>query len=62
MPDLTFEAVRERLEARGLTVADDEELEEITHRINALNEAVSALEHASLDAAAPFAPSDLEQL
>ena len=45
MPDLTPEQVRTQLSAIGLIPMDQEDLDEITHRINAVNEAVLALEH-----------------
>ena len=48
MPDLTPEQVRSQLAAIGLTPVDDEDLDEITHRINAINEAVLALDHPDL--------------
>ena len=53
MPDLTPEEVRTQLGAIGLTPLDAEDLDEITHRINAVNEAVLALEHPDLDAQEP---------
>jgi hypothetical protein len=55
MPDLTPEEVRTQLAAIGLTPQDAEDLDEITHRINAVNEAVLALEHPDLDAQEPRA-------
>jgi hypothetical protein len=53
MPDLTPEEVRTQLSAIGLTPLDQEDLDEITHRINAVNEAVLALEHPDEDAQEP---------
>ncbi len=53
MPDLTPNQVRAQLASLGLTPQDDEDLTEITHRINAINEAVLALEHPDLDSTEP---------
>ena len=53
MPDLTPDEVRAQLAAIGLIPVDDEDLDEITHRINAINEAVLALEHPGLDRQEP---------
>lgn len=53
MPDLTPDEVRTQLAAIGLTPLDQEDLDEITHRINAINEAVLGLEHQDLDAQEP---------
>lgn len=53
MPDLTPEEVRTQLSAIGLTPLDQEDLDEITHRINAVNEAVLALEHPDEDMQEP---------
>ena len=53
MPDLTADQVRAQLAAIGLLPVDRDDLDEITHRINAVNEAVLALEHADLDAQEP---------
>jgi hypothetical protein len=53
MPDLTPEEVRTQLSAIGLTPVDQDDLDEITHRINAVNEAVLALEHPDVDAQEP---------
>jgi hypothetical protein len=58
---MTTEEVARQLQALGLAAFDGEELEEITHRINAINEAVRALDHESLDSPQPFAPADQEQ-
>jgi hypothetical protein len=53
MPDLTPDEVRTQLVAIGLTPVDGDDLAEITHRINAIHEAVLALEHPDLDAQEP---------
>ena len=53
MPDLTPDQVRAQLASLGLTPQDDEDLAEITHRINAINEAALALEHPDLEATEP---------
>jgi len=53
MPDLTPAEVRSLLASSGLSALDDEELVEITHRINALTETVMGLEHPDLDAQEP---------
>ena len=53
MPDSTPDQVRTQLAAIGLTPLDQDDLDEITHRINAVNEAVLALEHPELDAQEP---------
>ncbi|MEX2599612.1 MAG: hypothetical protein WD533_08160 [Dehalococcoidia bacterium] len=53
MPDLTPEEVRAQLRALDLAPLDDADLDEVTHRINAINEAVLALEHPDEDAVEP---------
>jgi hypothetical protein len=53
MPDLTTSDVHALLTANGLAPQDDEDLDEITHRINAIHEALQALEPAGLDAMDP---------
>jgi hypothetical protein len=53
MPDLTPDEIRTQLAAIGLTPLDQEDLDEITYRVNAVNEAVLALEHSDLDAQEP---------
>ena len=53
MPDMTPDEVRAQLTAIGLSPVDDEDLDEITHRINAINEAVLALEHPDLERQEP---------
>jgi hypothetical protein len=53
MPDLTSAEVRVLLAAIGLKTEDGEDLEEITHRINAVHEALLALDPADLDAYEP---------
>ena len=54
MPDLTPDQVRAQLAALGLTPVDDEDLDEVTHRLNAITETVLKLEHPDLDAAEPM--------
>jgi len=54
MPDLTPESVRDQLAALGLTPQDSEDLAEITHRVNALREALQSLDRADLDAQEPL--------
>lgn len=59
MPDLTPEQVQAQLAAHGLKPEDDDDLQEVTHRINAITQALLTLEPAGLDAAEPmtvFAP------
>ena len=53
MGDLSMEEIRGQLEAAGLRPVDDEDLAEITHRVNAVHEAVLALEHPDVDAVEP---------
>jgi hypothetical protein len=60
MPDLTPEHVRTHLAAIGLAPVDAEDLDEITHRINAITEALLALEPEGLDAAEPMTVFDAE--
>jgi hypothetical protein len=60
MPDLTPEQVRAQLAALGLAPQDDEDLAEVTHRINAVNEALATLEPPDLDAAEPLTVFDRE--
>ena len=54
MPDMTTEEVRMLLRVQGLAPLDATDLDEITHRINAINEAVAALESADADAIEPL--------
>ena len=54
MPDLTPESVRDQLAALGLTPQDDEDLAEITHRLNALREALQSLDLPDLDVHEPL--------
>ena len=54
MPDLTTDEVRSLLRALDLTPLDAADLDEITHRVNAINEAVAALEDAGADAVEPL--------
>ncbi len=53
MPDLTTEQVRAQLAASGLKPEDSEDLEEVTHRINAITEALLALEPSDLNDVEP---------
>ena len=53
MPDMSPEEVRAQLAGLGLAPLDDDDLAEVTHRINAINEAVLALEDQDADAAEP---------
>jgi hypothetical protein len=53
MPDLDVEQVRAQLASLGLSPLDGEDLDEITHRINALREALAALEPFDLEAQEP---------
>ena len=61
MPDLTPEQVRTQLAAIGLAPVDAEDLDEVTHRINAVNEALAALEFADLDSAEPVTVFEVEE-
>ena len=54
MLDMTTEEVRMLLRVQGLAPLDATDLDEITHRINAINEAVAALESADADAIEPL--------
>lgn len=54
MPDLTPEEVHVQLRAHGLRPLDEVDLDEITHRLNAVNEAVAALEDPDADAVEPM--------
>jgi hypothetical protein len=53
MPDLTTAEVQALLASSGLAAQGDEDLAEITHRINAINQALLDLEHPDLDAQEP---------
>jgi len=53
VPDLSPEQVNAQLASLGLSPLDDEDLEEIAHRINALREALAALELEDLDSQEP---------
>ena len=54
MPDLTTDEVRSLLRALDLTPLDDVDLDEITNRVNAINEAAAALEDPEADAIEPI--------
>ena len=54
MADLTPEEVRAMLRGQGLAPLDDADLIEVTHRINAINEAVAKLSHPDEDAVEPL--------
>ena len=56
MPELTPEQVRAQLASLGLAPQDAEDLEEITHRINALRETLAGIEPAGLDTQEPVTP------
>jgi len=60
MPDLTPEQVRAQLGALGLAPQDDDDLQEVTHRINAIREALAALNPPDLDAQEPVTIFDVE--
>jgi hypothetical protein len=49
MPDLNTDQTQAQLVSLGLTPVDQEDLDEITHRINALRQALAALEPEELD-------------
>jgi hypothetical protein len=61
MPDLTPDQVRAQLAALGLAPQSGDDLAEVTHRINAVNEALTALEPPDLDAAEPLTIFDFEE-
>ena len=61
MPDLIVEQVRAQLAAAGLEPQDEEDLNEVTHRINALTETLLALEPDGLDVAEPMTVFDIEE-
>ena len=52
MPDLTPEQIGSMLKSLGLP-ADSADLPEVAHRVNAVNEALSALDHPDLDITEP---------
>ncbi len=54
MPDMTTDEVRSLLRALDMEPLDDVDLDEITHRVNAINEAVAALEDSDADAVEPL--------
>lgn len=54
MPDMSTQEVRVLLRALDLAPLDDVDLDEITHRVNAINEAVAALEDPDADAVEPI--------
>jgi hypothetical protein len=58
MPDLNTEQVRAQLASLGLSPVDDEDLDEISHRINALREALAGIEPGDLDAQEPVTMFD----
>ena len=53
MPDLTPEDVRALLASMELAPQDDADLQEVTHRINAIREALAAIELPELEALEP---------
>jgi hypothetical protein len=60
MPDLSPEQVRAQLASTGLVPVDAEDLDEVTHRLNAITEALLALEPAGLDDAEPMTVFETE--
>ncbi len=54
MPDLTPEEVRAMLRSQGLAALDEADLAEVTHRINAINEAVAKLSYPDEDTIEPL--------
>ena len=54
MPDMTSDEVRAQLRGIGLAPLDDADLAEVTHRINAINEAASKLQHPDEDSIEPL--------
>ena len=54
MPDMTTDEVRSLLRALDMEPLDDVDLDEITHRVNAINEAVAGLEDSDADAVEPL--------
>lgn len=54
MPDLTADETRSLLRAIGLTPLDAVDLDEIAHRLNAINEATADLEDPEADAIEPI--------
>ena len=60
MPDLTPEQVRAQLASTGLWPVDAEDLDEVTHRINAITEALLGLEPEGLDDVEPMTVFDTE--
>ena len=61
MPDLMPEQVRAQLGAAGLAPEDDEDLQEVTHRINAITEALFSLDMPELDGAEPVTVFDRDE-
>jgi hypothetical protein len=53
VPDLSPEQVHAQLASLGLSPINNEDLEEIAHRINALRDALAALEPEDLDSQEP---------
>ena len=53
MPDLTPEQVRGLLRAMGVEAAEDD-VTEVTHRVNALREAIEGVEAPGLDEVEPL--------
>ena len=60
MPDLTPEQVRAQLASTRLAPVDAEDLDEVTHRINAITEALLGLEPDGLDGVEPMTVFDTE--
>ena len=53
MPDQTPDAIAAQLAALGLAAQSDEDLAEVTHRINAIRQALLALDLPDLDSQEP---------
>jgi hypothetical protein len=62
MPDETPQQVLDQLAAIGLTPQDDEDLDEITHRINAIRQALANLEPQGIDSLEPFNAPRLDEV
>jgi len=61
MPDMTPEQVRAVLASMDLSPQDDEDLQEVTHRINAIRQALAALELPELDEYEPVTIFPIEE-
>ena len=54
MPDMSMEEVMSRLATLGLRPADEADIAEITHRINAIEEAAAELENPAANGIEPI--------